>query len=123
MIADRPDPVGAGKTLFKEKFYKNVNKVTKHDGVAIFQSGVPFLQKSETKEVLKYVNKTFKKNGILLTVVPSYIGGFMALVWSSNKIDMKKNKLVKKGIKINTSYYNDKIRNAAFFTPNFLKFF
>ena len=90
MIADRPDPVGAGKTLFKEKFYKNVNKVTKHDGVAIFQSGVPFLQKSETKEVLKYVNKTFKKNGILLTVVPSYIGGFMALVWSSNKIDMKK---------------------------------
>ena len=89
VIADRPDPVGAGKTLFKEKFYKNVNKVTKHDGVAIFQSGVPFLQKSETKEVLKYVNKTFKK----------------------------------KGIKINTSYYNDEIRNAAFFTPNFLKFF
>ena len=35
--------------------------------------GVPFLQKSETKEVLKYVNKTFKKMEFL-TVVP-YIGG------------------------------------------------
>ncbi|MDC3023869.1 polyamine aminopropyltransferase [Alphaproteobacteria bacterium] len=123
VIADRPDPVGAGKSLFKEKFYKNVQKVTKDDGIAIFQSGVPFLQKSETKEVLKYVNKAFKKNGILLTVVPSYIGGFMALVWSSNKVDMKRNKLIKRGTKINTSYYNDETRNAAFFTPNFLKFF
>ena len=90
IIADRPDPVGAGKSLFKEKFYKNINNILSINGVAVFQSGVPFLQKSETKEVIKYVKRIFKKNGILLTVVPSYIGGFMALVWSSNKIDMKK---------------------------------
>ena len=47
----------------------------------------------------------------------------MALVWSSNKIDMKKNKLTKKGIKIKTSYYNEDIRKSAFCYPNFIKFF
>ena len=122
IIADRPDPVGAGKSLFKEKFYKNVNKILSKEGIALFQSGVPFLQKSETKEVLKYTKKIFKKNGTLLTVVPSYIGGFMALVWSSNKVDMKKNKIIKRKIKINTLYYNEDIRKAAFYYPNFLKF-
>ena len=122
IIADRPDPVGAGKSLFKEKFYKNVNNILMDEGIAIFQSGVPFLQKSETKEVLKYVNKTFKKNGVFLTVVPSYIGGYMALVWSSNKVDLKKNKLINRKAKIKTSYYNEEIRKGAFYSPNFLKF-
>ena len=123
IIADRPDPVGAGRSLFKEKFYKNISNILTNEGIAIFQSGVPFLQKSETKEVLKNVNKIFKKNGTLLTVVPSYIGGFMALIWSSNKIDMKSSKLINRKIKIKTSYYNEEIRKSAFVVPNFLKFF
>ena len=123
IIADRPDPVGAGKSLFKEKFYRNINNILSIDGVAVYQSGVPFFQKSETKEVLKYVKKNFKKNGMLLTVVPSYIGGFMALVWSSNKIDMENNNLIKRKIKIKTTYYNEDIRKSAFCYPNFLKFF
>ena len=46
----------------------------------------------------------------------------MALVWSSNKIDMKK-ELNKSKIKIKTSYYNEDIRKSAFCYPNFLKFF
>ena len=123
IIADRPDPVGAGKSLFKESFYKNAKNILRDEGIAIFQSGVPFLQKSETKKVLKYVNKTFKKNGVLLTVVPSYIGGYMALVWSSNKVDMRRSKVIKRRIKIRTSYYNEDIRKGAFNLPNFLKFF
>ena len=46
----------------------------------------------------------------------------MALVWSSNKIDMKKAN--KKELKLNTSYYNDETRNAAFFyLQTFLSFF
>ncbi len=122
IIADRPDPIGAGISLFKEKFYKNVNNILIDEGMAIFQSGVPFLQKSETKEVLKHVNKIFKKNGVFFTVVPSYIGGFMALVWSSNKVDLKKNKLINRKVKIKTFYYNEEIRKGAFYCPNFLKF-
>ncbi len=122
VIADRPDPVGAGKSLFKYKFYKNINKILSSKGIAIFQSGVTFLQESETKKVIKNVKNIFKKNGILLTVVPSYIGGFMALVWCSNKIDMVNKKVIKRHIKVQTSYYNDEIRKGAFYSPNFIKF-
>ncbi len=122
IIADRPDPVGAGKSLFKYKFYKNVNNILSANGIAIFQSGVTFLQKSETKEVMRHVKRIFKKNGVLLTVVPSYIGGFMALVWCSNKTNMGNRKAIKRNIKLQTSYYNDEIRKGALYTPNFIKF-
>ena len=82
-----------------------------------------FSQKSETKEVIKYVKRIFKKWNPSNCEVPSYIGGFMALVWSSNKIDMKKKNLTKRKIKIKTSYYNEDIRKSSFCYPNFLKFF
>ncbi len=121
VIADRPDPVGAGKSLFKKNFYKNVNAVLNKNGIAIFQSGVPFLQKSEIKQVLKYVKEVFKKHGILLTVVPSYIGGFMALVWASNRIDMMNSKSIKRNRKILTEYYNEGIRIGAQFAPSSIK--
>ena len=45
VIADRPDPIGAAKTLYKKKFYKLVENIMSKNSIAIFQSGVPFLQK------------------------------------------------------------------------------
>ena len=120
IITDRPDPMGAGKSLFKKMFYKNINNIISADGVAVFQSGVPFFQKQEIKTALKDVSKYFKKSGLYLTVVPSYIGGFMALVWSSNKTDLSKGIILKK-YNISTNYFNQSILKASFVTPNFIK--
>ena len=113
--------MGAGKSLFKKEFYNGVNNSLKSNGIAIFQSGVTFLQKKETREVIQHVKGIFKKSGVMLTVVPSYIGGFMALVWSSNQIDMLNSKIVKGRKKIKTLYYNDEIRKASLCSPNFIK--
>ena len=121
IIADRPDPVGAGKSLFKLKFYKNIRNLLKADGMAIFQSGVTFLQKNEIKEVSIKIKSVFENSGIILTVVPSYIGGHMALVWASKKIrigKLKKNKSLKR---IKTDYFNLQISEASSSLPNFIK--
>ncbi len=122
IIADRPDPIGTGKNLFKLKFYKNINKILSIGGLAVFQSGVPYLQKNETKLVSKDIKKYFKFSGIILTVVPSYIGGFMALVWGSNKINVNEKKSIKiKNNKINTEYFNKDIFKSSLVLPNFMK--
>ena len=92
-----------------------------NNSLAVFQSGVPFLQKKELVEVLDKVGKFFKYSGLYLTVVPSYIGGFMALVWSSNNTDLYKTKKFKKSSKIVTEYYNKEILSGSFAIPNFIK--
>tara|TARA_A100001015_G_C14844504_1_gene653865 strand:+ start:179 stop:478 length:300 start_codon:yes stop_codon:yes gene_type:complete len=91
------------------------------DSLVIFQSGVPFLQKQELKGVMKDVKRFFKYSGCILTVVPSYIGGYMTLVWASNNINLLKEKKHLAQYKISTQYYNKEVLTASFALPNFIK--
>ena len=84
IIADRPDPVGPAEVLFGDTFYERVSKALAPGGFAVFQNGVPFFQPEELVDTLKQMQRTFRYSGVYLAVVPSYIGGFMALTWVSN---------------------------------------
>ena len=119
IIADRPDPIGPGKNLFKIKFYKNIKNILSERGIAVFQTGVPFFQGKELKITNQYLKNTFKLSGAYLTVVPTYIGGYMALTWASKKTDMSKNISINKNL--NTEYYTSDIHRASFILPNWVK--
>tara|TARA_B100000700_G_scaffold326611_1_gene438650 strand:+ start:1072 stop:1914 length:843 start_codon:yes stop_codon:yes gene_type:complete len=125
IIADRPDPIGPGKNLFKIKFYKDIKNALSNSGIAVFQNGVPFFQKKELKDTMKHLKSTFNYSGVYLTVVPTYIGGYMALTWSSNAIDISKkinlDKHTKVINKLNTQYYTKEIHYASFILPKWIK--
>tara|TARA_E500000178_G_scaffold145407_1_gene145002 strand:- start:658 stop:1485 length:828 start_codon:yes stop_codon:yes gene_type:complete len=121
VIADRPDPVGAAKSLYKSNFYKKIRNIMSKNSLAIFQSGVPFLQKKELKKVTKDLKKYFNYSGVFLTVVPSYIGGYMALVWASNNNNLLKTKNNSLNSNVKTTYFNKDIMQASFAIPNFIK--
>ena len=125
IIADRPDPIGPGKNLFKIKFYKDIKNALSNSGIAVFQNGVPFFQKKELKDTMKHLKSTFNYSGVYLTVVPTYIGGYMALTWSSNAIDISKtinlDKHSKVINKLNTQYYTKEIHYASFILPKWIK--
>ena len=82
IVADRPDPVGPGIALFGDTFYERVRKALKPGGFATFQTGVPFYQPWEITDALKELSHYFPRSGLYLSVVPTYIGGFMALSWA-----------------------------------------
>ncbi len=125
IITDRPDPIGPGKNLFKLNFYKDIKNSLTYDGIAVFQNGVPFFQKEELKDAKKYLKSIFKFYGLYLTVVPTYIGGHMALTWASKSKDItnihnldKKQNFIKK---LNTKYYTDEIHESSFNLPQWIK--
>ena len=60
IIADRPDPIGPGKNLFKIKFYENIKNILSERGIAVFQTGVPFFQGKELKITNNYIRKWLK---------------------------------------------------------------
>ena len=105
--------------MFKIKFYENIKNILSERGIAVFQTGVPFFQGKELKITNQYLKNTFKLSGAYLTVVPTYIGGYMALTWASKKTDMSKNITVNK--KLNTEYYTSDIHRASFILPNWVK--
>ena len=128
IIADRPDPVGPGKALFGETFYDRVKNALKKGGYATFQTGVPFYQPWEITEALEELAAFFPSSGLYLSVVPTYIGGYMALSWATKggkplgtaKGIRKAAKAYKKA-KLKTDYYNPDVHAAAFALPNWIK--
>jgi spermidine synthase len=127
IVADRPDPVGPGKALFGENFYSRVRGALKKGGFASFQTGVPFYQPWEIADALRELKPHFPLCGVYLTVVPTYIGGYMALSWAGTGKPLG----TKPGIaraaqrfreaKIKTDYYNPEIHAAAFALPEWIK--
>ena len=128
VIADRPDPVGPGKALFGETFYDRVKGALKKGGYATFQTGVPFYQPWEITEALEELAAFFPRSGLYLTVVPTYIGGFMALSWATKggkplgtPAGIAKAAKAYKKAKLKTDYYNPAVHAAAFALPNWIK--
>src|SRR6201996_6345266 len=127
IIADRPDPVGPGKALFGETFYDRIKGALKKGGYATFQTGVPFYQPAEITDALEELAEFFPSSGLYLTVVPSYIGGFMALSWAGKgksklgkPAGLKKAAKAYKKAKLKTDYSNQAIPAAAFALPNWI---
>ncbi|MEI9988900.1 MAG: polyamine aminopropyltransferase [Rhizomicrobium sp.] len=128
VIADRPDPIGPGKALFGETFYDRVRDALKPGGLATFQTGVPFYQPWEITEALEELAEFFPQSGLYLSVVPTYIGGFMALSWAckgakrlGTPAGIRKAAAAYKKSRIKTDYYNDAIHGAAFALPEWIR--
>jgi spermidine synthase len=127
IIADRPDPVGPGKALFGDTFYDRVKGALKRGGFATFQTGVPFYQPWEITEALNELAGFFPQSGLYLTVVPTYIGGFMALSWAAKggklgtPAGIKRAAAAYKKAKLKTDYYNPAVHAACFALPEWIR--
>ena len=127
IVGDRPDPIGPGKALFGETFYDRIKRALKPGGFATFQTGVPFYQPWEITEALNDLKAFFPQSGLYLTVVPTYIGGFMALSWAGKGGKLGTPKGIKRAMaaykksKLKTDYYNPAIHAAAFALPEWIK--
>ena len=126
IVADRPDPVGPGKALFGDTFYDRVRHALRPGGYATFQTGVPFYQPWEITEALEELKQFFPQSGLYLTVVPTYIGGFMALSWAGKGATLGTPGGIKtaarrfKAAKLKTDYYNPAVHAAAFALPEWI---
>jgi spermidine synthase len=127
IVGDRPDPIGPGKALFGETFYQRIKGALKPGGIATFQTGVPFYQPWEITDALKELARHFPRSGLYLTVVPTYIGGYMALSWASKGASVgtasgiRRAQAAFKRSKIKTDYYNAELHAAAFALPEWIR--
>ncbi|HEY0281299.1 MAG TPA: polyamine aminopropyltransferase [Rhizomicrobium sp.] len=126
IVGDRPDPIGPGKALFGETFYDRIKRALKPGGFATFQTGVPFYQPWEVTEALAELKRFFPRSGLYLTVVPTYIGGFMALSWAGKGAQLGTPKGLKRAAaaykrkKLKTDYYNPAVHAASFALPEWI---
>lgn len=126
IIVDSTDPIGPGEGLFTRTFYARCAEILTARGVVITQNGVPFLQPEELRRTWQRFEGTFEHRGFYVIAVPTYYGGFMALGWGSNGIDLAApdmegvaSRFEQSGLE--TRYYNPAIHQGAFALPQFVQ--
>ncbi|MCD6491580.1 MAG: fused MFS/spermidine synthase [Candidatus Njordarchaeia archaeon] len=119
IIGDYSDPYPeyAAYSLLSRTFYDRIKNITSKNGIISVQSGSPFLQPEILKATYKIISKVFNKSYIYLAPVPFYPGGLWSFITASDVLDPR----VPKKIIDSTIYYNEKIHEASFVLPSFIK--
>ena len=122
IIVDSTDPVGPGKVLFTEDFYRDCKACLEPGGVLVTQNSIPFLQPEVIGEPVAALKRQFADATCYLAAVPSYFGGVMAFGWASDDPDLRTVPVDTldrrfRDAGIATDYYTPDVHKAAFALP------
>ncbi len=125
IIVDSTDPIGPGEVLFTEKFYGDCRKCLTPGGIVVTQNGVPSFQPREVTRSHRRLGTHFADVSFFLTVVPTYIGGFMALGWATDDKALRQQTAADltprfETLGMTTRYYNPAVHAGSFALPPFI---
>ena len=124
VLVDSTDPIGPGKALFTEEFYRNVRARLKPGGVLVAQCGMPFQQRTHFAAAMHALSAVFPIVTCYLIAVPSYTSGHMALAWASESltpaIPLEELKRRAADVGLETRYYTPQVHLAAFALPPYV---
>src|SRR3546814_8367181 len=118
IIVDSTDPIGPGAVLFSREFYADCKRCLNPGGILVTQNGVPALQADELVGSVGHFKALFPDGSCYLAVVPTYVGGFMAMGWAS--LDPAKRTVDEDTLRrhyeasgIETRYYSPELHRGA----------
>lgn len=125
IVIDSTDPMGPSEALFSKNFYEDCRRRLDHGGILVVQGGVPVMQPGELSDIHARLTGVFADATIYLTVVPTYIGGHMALGWGSDCDDARRIALDElearySAATLDCRYYSPAVHQAAFALPPFI---
>lgn len=125
VLVDSTDPVGPGRALFSEQFYRDARGCLGPGGVLVCQLGVPFLQRESFVSAVRSLSAAFPFVSCYVTAVPSYFGGHLAIGWASEGTGPgdAPHELVAvraAAAQLQTRYYTPEVHLAALALPRYI---
>jgi spermidine synthase len=121
VIVDSTDPQGPGAVLFTEPFYRNVRRLLNPGGIMTSQCGNPSIRPKELVDTQAAQRAAgFALVDYYLPVVPTYIGGAMALGFATNSHaarEVSAAQLRERAVPAGLRYYTPDIHVASFAHP------
>lgn len=121
IVVDSTDPIGPGAVLFTEEFYRNVRRLLNPGGILTTQCGNPSIKPQELVDTQAAQRAAgFALVDYYLPVVPTYIGGGMALGFATDdpaKRRVGADAIRGRGVPAGLRYYTPEVHVAAFAHP------
>lgn len=83
IISDSTDPVGLAENLYKDHFYKQVNKLLNPDGIFMCQTESPFYDEYDIKNIYQNLKNNFKIVQPVCAPILIYPGVFWTFAYCS----------------------------------------
>jgi len=126
IIVDSTDPLGPGKVLFSERFYRACRRCINDGGVMVTQNGVPILQSDELVTGIRKFRRLFADGACYVAAIPTYVGGHMAMGWASDNPKLRGLTVAtvagryRRAGSFPTKYWTPEVHVAAFALPRFI---
>lgn len=121
VIVDSTDPIGPGAVLFTEEFYRDVRGLLKPGGILATQCGNPSIKPQELVDTQAAQTAAgFAAVSYYLAVVPTYVGGAMALGFATDdpaKLAQDARTLQGRAVPPSLRYYTPEVHVASFAHP------
>jgi spermidine synthase len=121
VIVDSTDPQGPGAVLFTTPFYRDVRALLNPGGIMVTQCGNPSIRPEELADTqAAQAAAGFAWVDYYLTVVPTYIGGGMALGFATDdpgRREVTAAALRRRGVPAGLRYYTPEMHLGAFAHP------
>ncbi len=126
IIVDSTDPIGPAVALFTRHFYADCKRALSENGILIAQSGLPFLQGDELRDVQAKFRALFNDAGAYLMTTPTYIGGPMAASFGCDDParcapTLEALKARRAAVAGEMKYYTPEVHLAAFALPAYVQ--
>jgi spermidine synthase len=124
IIVDRSDCIGPGVGLYDKEFYRNCKRLMTPNGIFVAQAGILTFNQPYLEQQLMDLSQVWRKSSFYLSVVPTYAGGFLTILWAADwnitnvpdlEFDFKLANIT------DLQYYNVNIHKAAFALPTFAR--
>lgn len=117
IIVDSSDPVGPAVQLFEKKFYANIHRALKEDGLMVCQSQSPLFHRPVMEQTVQHIRDLYPISNVYWATVPTYPGGF----WSFTLGSKKYKDIHVQSFDKDTKYINQTILKSCFDLPVFLR--
>ncbi|MFW6138893.1 MAG: polyamine aminopropyltransferase [Spirochaetota bacterium] len=123
IIIDSTDPIGPGKVLFSEPFYKNCRSILKEKGVLTAQTESPFDQmyRETLKGVYASLKRVYGKAYMYTATIPTYPYGLWSFAFASGSADPVNDPFRAFEVPEGLRYYNRELARSMFTLPNFVR--
>jgi len=126
IIVDSTDPVGPGKILFTEEFYRRCHGALTEGGVLVGQLSLPYVFPEVLRDAMARLRPNFADATCYLATVPTYTGGETAVAWASDNPALREVPLETlrqrfAAAALETRYYTPEVHRAAFALPAFVR--
>ncbi len=125
IIIDSTDPIGPGKVLFSEAFYRDCAARLNEGGIIVTQNGVAWMQLDEAISTGRSFSGLFPDWHFFSAAVPTYVGGIMLFGWGAK--DRQRLSLDTATLRqrydqagLSTRYYTPELHHAAFALPAYV---